>query len=218
MKIGLDFDGVIADCGQLKANGAKKFYGVSIPPEKFRKKIVLEAGYLTTEQYDTLQKLIYDTEGGALLLKPVRGLFRYLTRLMANGHTVVVITSRGDDGTKIAREWVADQKLSLEIISVGYGNSKGEAANGLDVFVDDDLEKLKQLVGIVPHRFLFSWGYNNHENAGNIATRVGSWKELYCAIQALPPPASLTKFEHYGILSVVPKTRSERRKQCPQKK
>ena len=41
MKIGLDFDGVISDCGKLKSDSAKKLYGVDIPSAKFKKEIVV---------------------------------------------------------------------------------------------------------------------------------------------------------------------------------
>ena len=59
MKIGLDFDGVISDCGDLKSKGAKILYGVDIPPEKFKKELVVGQGILTLEQYANLQKQIY---------------------------------------------------------------------------------------------------------------------------------------------------------------
>lgn len=57
MKIGLDFDGVISNCGMLKQDGAKKLYGVDIPSGKFKKKFVIEKGLLTAEQYRDLQKI-----------------------------------------------------------------------------------------------------------------------------------------------------------------
>ncbi|MEK7660150.1 MAG: hypothetical protein AAB343_03020 [Patescibacteria group bacterium] len=49
MKIGIDFDGVVADCGRLKTLGAKELYGVDIAPEKFKKEIVVGEGILTSE-------------------------------------------------------------------------------------------------------------------------------------------------------------------------
>ena len=66
---------------------------------------------------------------------------------------------------------------------MGYGKSKDPAVKDFDMFVDDDLDKLEQLMDIVPHRYLFSWGYNEHVDETDIAKRVSSWEELYNVVQ-----------------------------------
>lgn len=185
MKIGLDFDGVISNCGKLKSDGAKKLYGVDIPPAKFKKEIVVGGKHLTMEQYRELQKIIYGTREIGFLMEPVDGVLYYLPKLIEDGHTVLVVTSRGEVELEIAKEWSVRQGLQLNCIGVGYGNSKANAANGLNLYVDDDLDKLEPLVSMVPHLFLFSWDYNVHVNIGTVAKRVASWKELYRTIQAL---------------------------------
>lgn len=179
MRIGLDFDGVISDCGQLKSMGAARLYGVTIPPEKFKKEIVLGEKWLTPEQYRELQSNIYGTPELGLLMDPVPGMIEYLPLLISDGHQVTIITSRANTELSIARTWSVRQGLALTFIGVGYGNSKAEAARGLDVFVDDDLDKLVPLVPVVPHRFLFEWGYNQHVLVGQTARRIKSWAELY---------------------------------------
>lgn len=186
MKIGLDFDGVISNCGKLKADCAKRLYGIDIPPAKFKKEIVVGEKHLTAEQYRELQKIVYGTREVGFLMEPVDGVLHYLPRLVADGHTVFVVTSRNEIGIEIAREWSTRQGLlQLDFVGVGYGNSKANAASGLDLYVDDDLDKLEPLVGVVPHLFLFTWPYNAHVNVGTIAKRVGSWKELYRITQVL---------------------------------
>ena len=185
MKIGLDFDGVISDCGKLKSDGAKKLYGVDIPPAKFKKEIVVGEKHLTMEQYRELQKIVYETREIGFLMEPVDGVLHFLPRLVADGHTVLIVTSRDEVGMEIAKEWSTRQGLSLNFVGVGYGNSKAGAANGLDVYVDDDFNKLEPLVDVVPHRFLFSWGYNAHEEVGDVAKRLTSWEELYRTIRTL---------------------------------
>lgn len=185
MKIGLDFDGVISDCGKLKSDGGKKLYGVYIPPAKFKKEIVVGEKHLTMEQYRELQKIIYGTREIGFLMEPVNGVLYFLPRLVADGHTVLVITSRGEIELEIAKEWSVRQGLQLDFVGVGYGNSKASAANGLDCYVDDDLDKLEPLAEIVLHRFLFSWGYNAHVDVGEVAKRIVSWEELYRTIQVL---------------------------------
>ena len=75
--------------------------------------------------------------------------------------------------------------LSLPLVAVGGGASKAKACSGLNVYMDDDLDKLEPLVNIVPNRFLFSWGYNSHVWEGNIAKRISSWQDFYKEIEKL---------------------------------
>jgi len=180
MKIGLDFDGVIADCGRLKSEVALQLYGVKISPENFKKELVTSQGLLTLTQYRELQSKIYSTRQYGLQMSPVPGVFKYLS-LLVNQHEIQIVTSRGEEETQIAQEWqdLHYSNSKIGFTSVGYENSKVDALKGFDVFVDDDLDKIEPLVGIVPHRFLFSWGYNQHIPEGSIATRISSWEELY---------------------------------------
>lgn len=185
MRIGIDFDGVIANCGHLKALGAQELFGVTIPQEKFKKEIVVGEGILTLEQYRTLQHKIYGTREIGLRMEPVPGVLEYTHQLIAEGHKITVVTSRSHNELDIAWEWSLRQGLTFNFVGVGYGNSKADAARGLTCYIDDDLDKLEPLRDIVPHRFLFSWGYNVHEDARDIARRIHSWGEFYEAIQRL---------------------------------
>jgi len=185
MKIGLDFDGVIADCGNLKSKGAWELYRVLIPPEKFKKEILVGEKILTSAQYSEVQHLVYNTYEMGLLMEPVEGVLRYIPRLIDEGHTVRIITSRQNESLAIAAEWALKQGLLLDFTGVGYGRSKATAAKGVDVYIDDDLEKLEPLVGVVPNRYLFSWGYNEHIDVSGVANRIASWEEFYSTIQQL---------------------------------
>jgi len=186
MKIGLDFDGVISDAGKLKSDGAKRLYGVDIPPEKFKTEIVVGQGLLTSEQYKALQKQVYGTREIGLLMQEVDGAVDYTQRLISEGNDLRIVTSRGTLESEIAKKWMQKRGLNLPLINVGESVSKADACRGMDVYVDDDLDKLEPLVGVVPQRFLFSWGYNQHiEVPLSIAKRVDSWKSLYREIQNL---------------------------------
>ena len=94
MKIGLDFDGVISDCGKLKSDVAKMLYEVDIPSEKFKKELVFANNQLTPQQYRELQKLIYGTREYGFLMQPVAEVRNYLSQLAQDGHTTLVVTSR----------------------------------------------------------------------------------------------------------------------------
>lgn len=186
MKIGLDFDGVISDCGQLKSDGARILYGVEIPPERFKKELIVDTGILTLEQYRHLQKQIYGTREIGLLMKEVEGVVDYTQRLTSEGHNLTIITSRGIQESEIAREWMRLKSLDLHLVGVGSGISKADACRGLDIYIDDDLDKLEPLVDSVPHRYLFSWGYNQHiQVPKEVAKRINSWQHFYDEVTSL---------------------------------
>ena len=186
MRIGLDFDGVISDCGRLKSQGAKMLYGFEIPPEKFKKELVVDTGILTLEQYRHLQKQIYSNREIGLTMLPVDGIFEFLPKLQQEGYDLSIITSRGEIESEIAREWMKQKNIELKLVGVGGGVSKTDACRGLDVYIDDDLDKLEPLMGIVPNRLLFSWGYNQHiEVPPTIAQRIQSWEHFYQEVSKL---------------------------------
>ncbi len=184
MKIGLDFDGVISNCGKLQRDAARKLFGVDIPEERFKKELVVGDGILTVEQYRDLQKRIYGTRELGMQMEPVAGMLDILPQLLREGHDIKIITSRDGAQLDIAKEWSVQQGLMLHFIGVGFGVSKAAAATDLHLFVDDDLDKLVPLVDVVPRRLLFSWGYNSHVNEHGIADRVSSWHELAACVRA----------------------------------
>lgn len=184
MKIGLDFDGVISDCLEIKSRFAKKMYGVDIAPHDFKKEIVFERKLLTPEQYRSLQKKIYEDREIGLTINEVPGMIEGIQTLIKN-HEVVIITSRGESSVKIAKEWLGRRKIDLPFISVEYGTDK-ILAKDCDVFIDDDLEKLLPLVGFVPNLYLFSWPYN--QNDSNPAVNlVNNWEDFLNKIKKPKP-------------------------------
>ncbi len=184
MKIGLDFDGVISDCGRLKTDGAKILYGVEIPPERFKRELVVGAGILTSEQYSDLQNQIYNSREIGLTMLPVDGVLEFVPRFQREGYDLIVVTSRRK--VEIPKEWMKLKGLDLQIVGVGNSVSKASACGGLDVYIDDDLDKLEPLVGIVPDLYLFSWGYNRHiEVPQSVAKRIDSWSQFYKEIVGL---------------------------------
>ncbi len=191
-RIGLDFDGVFADCNQLKRDVAHDMYGVDIPPEHYTKSYIFEHELLTEEEERTVREHAYSDREYGMAMEPVDDVFRYLTRLDEDGHDLCVITSRSGELVDIARDWYSQHRQQsehdvpeLSFNGVGYGNEKLDAclAENVDVFVDDDLHKLKPLQGEIPHRFHFVGEYGGSTET-DVATPVHSWEELYNEIAA----------------------------------
>lgn len=177
MEIGLDFDGVIANSHPLKSIVAREKFGVDIPPEQFRRERVVEDSLLTREQYREVGRWAMD---GSYPIPPVPDVLLYLPFLLHNKHSVRIVTSRTEGMLEFAKKWLAGYRIpELPIFGTGYGLPKTEACKGLDVYVDDDLEKLLPLMGLVPNLLFFSWPWNRHEEEPAGIVRVSSWWELY---------------------------------------
>ncbi len=122
MKIGLDFDGVIADCGQLKSQAAKEIYGIDVPRELFKREILIENGIMSGNQYSEFQKIIYHTMEFGLRMEPVKDSFEFINKLLDLGYSVEVITSRSDSSLDVAKEWCKKNGLNIQkFTGVGGG-------------------------------------------------------------------------------------------------
>ena len=185
MKIGLDFDGVIAKTPLLKSIWAKNLFGISIDPYFFGSPYVFENDLISKQEYQRLKHFIYTHARVGRSLEEVEGAREYILRLLKKGHYVSVITSRDGKAAMIAKTWLLRHGLDIPLVSVGVGVSKKQAASGCDIFIDDSLFKIYQLEGAVPHKFLFSWGYNQDLQERGIAGRVNSWHEFYQIISSL---------------------------------
>jgi uncharacterized HAD superfamily protein len=179
MKIGLDFDGVISDCAELKSRVAKERYGIEVRPGDFSREYVIDNGLLTHDEYRALQKLIYHDPSIGMTIREVSGAIAGIKEL-AQGHDVRIITSRDNEAVDIASAWLREREIFIPIISVGYGLEKIPARE-CDLFVDDDLEKLVPLLGHTPKIYLFGWEYNREHKHPDIV-RLDDWAELLRAI------------------------------------
>ena len=177
MKIGLDFDGVISNIEKLKIKNLKTIFDLDVLPHELRKEILLNK-YLTEDQYSGFQRMIYETHEYGSDLEAVDHALEFICQILQDGHELVVITSRLA-GLDIARRWFAGFHIDIPFVGVGVGKSKANAARGCQIYVDDDYNKLRQLIDVVPRLFLFSWGYNAHIVLDDGIKRTKSWEEFY---------------------------------------
>lgn len=188
MKIGLDFDGVIADYAKTKAEVAKLLFGIDIRPEETKKEIAVPK-HMTLLQFRAIQMVANGIKEVAMSTQFVPGAQHWINHLLRERHKLKVVTSRSGIARDLAELWLPWKEIL--VIGVGHDVSKAEAAAGCDVFVDDDLDKLEELVGVVPHRFLFTWKHNEGMETGEIAKRISSWKELHEQIMRLDKEARI---------------------------
>lgn len=182
MKIGLDFDGVFVDSHGLKSQLLKEIFGADVPVEACRRIIQEHCGRKAFKQYRTVQRLVYETKQYHQRLEPQPGALRRIQQLKERGHTLIILSSRSPQAAALARQWLAAKDVSLPFYATGRrDSSKAVLARELqlDAFVDDDLIKLAQLIGIVERLSLFRQPHNAHINdAGPKIEIVRSWAEI----------------------------------------
>jgi len=186
MKIGIDFDDVIASTIHLKHWMAKEMFGVEgIPSHRFKESMVVEEGLMTKKQYRELMGKVCGEREIGLQASPVEEADIYINKLKNDNHHLVVITSREGPEFAVAREWCETKGYDMKYVSVGYGKDKKKATEGFDIYVDDDITKLLPLIGQVANLFLFSREHNIEVEIPAGVIRVNNWSELYTKIKNL---------------------------------
>lgn len=169
MRIGLDFDDTIADALGLKRTWISQKFGISIDQPIDTKDPVYK---------ESKNEMYRDREFTLRNLKPRVGSLEAISQLIKS-HNLSIVTSRSGDVLDIASEWLDINGISnLEIKGVGYGNSKLDACRGLDIFVDDELRKLVNLVGTVKHLFIITTEENKDIELPEGINRIGSLEDL----------------------------------------
>lgn len=180
LTLGLDFDGVFSDCTELKERVANDEHSRSYDA-------------LDPDEKSDVRTIAYGDREYGLDMVPIEDAFKYVTKLHEDGHDITVITSRDGRFLDVATEWYEEQRErapydvpELDFVGVGYPGSKAPACKeaDVDVFVDDDLDKLEHLIDDVPYRFHFTGEYET-ETDTKVAEPVEHWEELYEEIKAL---------------------------------
>lgn len=194
-RVGLDFDGFIADTHQAKADLIFEKFGVQIPVEKCRhNKLVLERddGKLL-EYYRYVQKLIYEERYYSDLVKPMPGCLRRIRQLALERdsegkrtYELYVLSSRSPEAARLAMFWLEGHgilELGVQFVGVGREGGKDRATRqrGLDMYFDDDLNKLvhiKASVEPAPELYLFRQPHNQGIIPPDGIQLVDSWANV----------------------------------------
>ncbi len=170
--IGLDFDGVIADCAEIKQRAISEIYGIEIPIKDIRKHLMGNYG-VTPEMYKHIKDIIYGTEYG-LNMKEIPG-SKDGIKVLKEKHDLKIVTSREGYAFELMLRWLENHNYpKIDAISTGYGNRKEVK---LDILIDDDLDKF----GNHGTKILFVHPYNEcdvgeAEKQGILIVR--SWENL----------------------------------------
>lgn len=182
MRIGIDFDGVIADGTTLKQHLFYEAFGKKIPSSLLTKQRIAQAG-LTAEDYRSVVRLLQEsrmTEDMQL----VPGAKSTLLRL-AKHHDVFVVSSRNLQASIQAQRFLRLHRIPFDQFLATSDQSKRSVVeqHALEVFLDDTLSKLKFLEATPARLFLFSQPHNQHESLDRTTVvRVSSWRAFAQAL------------------------------------
>lgn len=178
-----DCSDVLIHLGRAKAELAKNLFGVECCPQRFKRKhIVAEHKLLTNEQYDEIQRVVYDPEHLSSL-SAVPGAVECIEEIIKAGNRVCIVTSRTGEKLEIIKEWWKTRSsMPVEFFGTGKGLSKGPMLLELeaDTFLDNDRGKLKLIAqeSIPTKLYLLSWCNNVHHHLLGEIHRISSFDQF----------------------------------------
>lgn len=195
--IALGLDEVFVSSTAAKIQYAEKMYGIDglLPPIK-RDVVVERDQKMTLPQFRKLQREVGSEWKWAKLMTPVSGVEQVVPRLWVMGCALWVVTSKTDEPgypmLSTAKRWLRSQGLLdflVDVKGAGYQQSKAPVIEELQprpsVFMDDDLDKLLLVRGVVENLFLFSRLHNLNQELPPDIRRVDSWwhfRDVVCEL------------------------------------
>jgi hypothetical protein len=189
MKIGLDFHGIVVDSHGLKSTLLKEIFGADVSVGDCRKATQKPRGKEVYKQYCYVQRLIYETKAYHRRLEPTPGALQGIRELRELGHELVIVTSSSPQAAALGRQWLDTHELDIPLIASGRWPSKTRVVRKLklDALVEDDLPKLKLVMGIVSRLYLLRQPHNlSIVDAGPNIVIAESWAEI---VKILSEPA-----------------------------
>lgn len=189
MRIGLDFDGTIADASGAKMRYARERWGVTLDRAQTMRPGAIPL--IGRERYETMIADIFGTPL-TLEMEPMPGAVDVLQRL-ADAHDLFVVTARLDHETGFATTWLQRRGIAIrELRNSARGRKAAPCiALRLDVMLEDSPGELAALPPQVRAPVLLATPYNAEEVRADHWHEVPDWAgfEALCARLAAAEPA-----------------------------
>jgi uncharacterized HAD superfamily protein len=187
MRIGLDFDDVVADSMRTIVDLQNKQYGTL-----YKLQDVTSFGFEnvwggTKEEWEVKVSGFLSTKYLAAL-SPVAGAVSGIAALKKRGHELYIVTGRSENYVEATEQWIAEH-FPDTFTSVHYGNhvlsgpserrDKSDICKeyGIEVMIEDYMKNAKECADAGIRVFLFDQPWNQGELSPNME-RVKSWDEI----------------------------------------
>lgn len=156
MRIGIDFDGTLADTNSVKSHWILSELGLRVPPWRCDRTACVPL--IGEAAYTRMAADVYEHTSAQNLPEVPNALDA--VRLMQSVHTLVVVTARKDKLAEIALDWLSrrSQTTNVPLVSISPERpTKAEVccSEKISVLIDDDERHLLGLdqIGVLPILF-----------------------------------------------------------------
>lgn len=137
-------------------------------------------------QYEAMKKVLYEHPGYPENIPEVPGAAEGITKLVADGHDVEIVTSRTPGvPLDVIKMWMGKRKLYVPIRS-GV-KDKTKVLHEYDIFIDDKAKQLAPEKWCLTLRLLFAHYYNYQETTPFIYNRncgyVPDWRTILSIVE-----------------------------------
>ena len=188
MRIAIDFDGTIANTYLLQQRFCKERFGIHLPLEASVG--TLRKSFLITEE--RIKEAKEYVHGEATLSAPLMsGAREAIQKLIAAGHTVIILTGRVQAGMKYAKEYLAQHRIPYHHFLFVSDDEPRRLKNGeilskeavlhhlhFDVMIDDQLKELAKLTAAGVTIIILDQPWNRTEDIPPGVIRMNDWKVI----------------------------------------
>ncbi len=190
-RIGIDYDGTIANTSEVKAGWIREHLGTEVPPWKTDRTSCVPL--IGLENYERMSQYVYEREGSLRAREVVDSIDAI--QELARHSKIIIVTARQVQQIRWCKQWLREKGLDTSIdayLSTAGKNPGGTAMTKpqlcrdyrIEVLIDDDERHLGGTVGTNLIRILLKRG-----STGAIAVPEGvklarSWGEVLRIVEA----------------------------------
>jgi 5'(3')-deoxyribonucleotidase len=181
LRIGLDFDGTIADITWAKLRYARETFGVEMAPEATWGTAGREV--LGEERYAQLVEAVHGTSF-SVEMPPMPGAVETMRRLREH-HELYIVTARLDHEAELAHEWLERHGVQVDGFFHTCRTSKASHCLdlGLSVHLDDSPVVLEDLGDTLPA--LIDAPYNRAQPRHERVRMVEHWRAFEVLVESM---------------------------------
>jgi uncharacterized HAD superfamily protein len=186
MRIGLDFDDVVADSGTALIEMYNKKYGVHFEKNDFKSYLFEETWGGSREERVKEIDAFFATDQ-LKKIYPVAGSVAAIGALKSRGHDLYIVTGRSSRDIEQTELWI-EQHFPRVFREVHYSNfrvsdkkrKKSEICQelGIEVFIDDNPDHALDCATVCAKVLLLDQPWNRHQELPKNVERVFSWDEI----------------------------------------